>query len=95
MKHLKTTLTWKKIIKYAGYAGILLLTGYIIVHHLGLIDSLDFGAGAYFYADIPEFSKYVNGQHYISKTPMWALIVLFLIWGAIMYRLWSWLEKKL
>ncbi|MDY2725263.1 hypothetical protein BHF70_06985 [Anaerostipes sp. 494a] len=62
--------------------------------HLGLIDSLDFGAGAYYYADIPQFAKYVNGNYYTSPVPMWVLITLFLIWGYIMYRLWIWVDKK-
>jgi len=69
--------------------------GYIMINHLGLIDSLDFGAGAYYYADIPGFASLVNGEHYTSPVPMWVLIVLFLIWGAIMYKLWTWLDKKL
>ena len=81
-------------IKVVIAAAILGLVGYIMFHHLGLIDSLDFGAGAYYYADIPGFASLVNGDHYVSKTPMWALIVLFLIWGYLMYRLWSLLEKK-
>lgn len=85
----------RKIGKIICYSLIIGLVGFIMINHLGLIDGLDFGAGAYFYADIPEFSKYVNAEHYISKTPMWTLIVLFLIWGAIMYRLWAWLERKL
>lgn len=67
---------------------------YIIVEHLGLIDSLDFGAGAYYYADIPEFRKYVNGEAYTSETPMWVLMVLFFAWGGLMYKLWAWMEKK-
>ncbi|MDO4322145.1 MAG: hypothetical protein Q4C61_06425 [Lachnospiraceae bacterium] len=75
-------------------AGIIGLALYIMWNHLGLIEGLDFGAGAYYYADIPEFSKYVNGSHYASQTPMWILILLFLIWGFLMYRLWIWLEKK-
>lgn len=65
-----------------------------MVNGLGLVDSLDFGAGAYYYADIPGFEKYVNGDAYSSSTPMWVLIVLFLIWGAIMYKAWVWLDKK-
>lgn len=73
----------------------LLLAGYIMVNHLGLAEELDFGAGAYYYADIPGFQNYVNGSHYISETPMWILIVLFLIWGAAMYRLWTWLNEVL
>ena len=64
-------------------------------NHLGLIDSLDFGAGAYYYADMPGFATLVNGDYYFSKTPMAVLILLFLIWGYFMYRLWVWLEKKL
>ncbi|MGN1142121.1 MAG: hypothetical protein ACI4TF_13035, partial [Oliverpabstia sp.] len=71
--------------------GTIILALYIMVHHLGLSDSLNFGAGAYYYADIPEFQKYVNGNAYHSETPMWVLILLFLIWGGIMYKLWSWI----
>ena len=52
-------------------------------------------AGAYYYADIPQFAKYVNGEHFKSAFPMWIHIVLFLIWGVLMYRLWIWLDKKL
>lgn len=84
-----------KYIKIVFLFLILGLTGYIMINHLGLVDGLDFGAGAYYYADIPQFAKYVNGDHYVSQTPMWVLIVLFLIWGFLMYRLWTWLEKKL
>lgn len=83
------------IIKLAAAIVILGTTVYIMVNHLGLVDGLDFGAGAYYYADIPQFEKFVNGSHYHSQTPMWVLIVLFLIWGYAMYRLWTWLEKRL
>jgi hypothetical protein len=65
-----------------------------MANHLGLVDSLDFGAGAYYYADIPGFEKLVNGNHYHSQTPMWLLILLFLIWGYAMYRFWAWIEKR-
>ena len=68
---------------------------YIMANGLGLVDGLDFGAGAYYYADIPEFAKYVNGEHYASPYPMWLYIGLFLIWGAIMYKAWGWLDRKL
>ncbi len=68
---------------------------YIMANGLGLVEGLDFGAGAYYYADIPEFAKYVNATHFSSDFPMWVHIVLFLLWGGLMYRLWSWLEKKL
>lgn len=90
----KAVKVFSKVMKWLGITGIAGLVLYIMGNHLGLIDSLDFGAGAYYYADIPEFSKYINGTHYTSQTPMWVLIVLFLIWGFLMYRLWVWLEKK-
>lgn len=67
---------------------------YIMANGLGLIDTLDFGAGAYYYADIPEFSKYTDGAWYTSPTPMWALILLFLLWGALMYGIWCRMESK-
>ena len=83
-----------KTIGYAAIAGILIMTVYCMVNGLGLIDELDFGAGAYYYADIPQFSKYVNGEHFITKVPMWVHISLFLLWGRLMYKLWIWLDKK-
>lgn len=67
---------------------------YIMAHGMGLIDSLDFGAGAYYYADIPEFAKYTDGSVYLSPVPMWTLIVLFMIWGAIGYKVWKWMDRK-
>ena len=38
-------------------------TIYIMINGLGLVDSLDFGAGAYYYADIPDFQKYVDYRY--------------------------------
>lgn len=74
---------------------VIILAIYIMVNGLGLVDSLDFGAGAYYYADIPQFSKYVNGEHFKSAFPMWIHIVLFLVWGTLIYKIWTWLDKKL
>jgi hypothetical protein len=85
----------KKVFGVTFIIAILALTIYIMVNGLGLVDSLDFGAGAYYYADIPQFAKYVNGDHFKSSFPLWVHIVLFLLWGGLMYKLWSWLEKKL
>lgn len=59
----------------------------------GLLEQLDFGAGAYYYADIPGFASLVNGSHYQSPVSMPILIILFLIWGFLMYRLWTWMES--
>lgn len=66
---------------------------YIMANGLGLVDSLDFGAGAYYYADIPGFEKFVRNDAYDSHLPTWLAIVLFLAWGALMYALWKWVDK--
>ena len=71
------------------------LTIYCMVNQMGLVEGLDFGACAYYYADIPEFSKYVDVNHFTSNFPMWIHILLFLGWGYIMFRLWIWIDKKI
>ena len=54
---------------------VVILAGvYIMANQLGLVDSLDFGAGAYYYADMPGFEKLVNGNHYQSPVSMGTLI---------------------
>ena len=79
---------------YAVIAVVLASAVYIMANGLGLVDSLDFGAGAYYYADIPGFQKFVNGDAYSSPTPMWVIVLLFLAWGAVMFRFWIWADKK-
>ncbi len=74
---------------------VILAGVYIMANQLGLVDSLDFGAGAYYYADMPGFEKLVNGNHYQSPVSMGTLTALFLIWGWIMYRAWIWLDRRL
>ena len=66
---------------------------YIMANGLGLVEGLDFGAGAYYYADIPGFDKYVRDDAYDSQLPTWLAIVLFLLWGALMYALWKWEDR--
>ena len=83
-----------RIVNYIVLAVAIVTALYIMANGLGLIDSLDFGAGAYYYAYIPEFTKYTDGAWYATPIPMWALIVLFLAWGAVMYKFWGWLEKR-
>ena len=90
-KHKSRLLT---VISAVIAVGTVALALYIMAHQMGLSSSLDFGAGAYYYADIPEFQKYVNGNAYQSETAMWVLIVLFFLWGGIMYKFWNWLETK-
>lgn len=82
-----------KIFKTIILILVLIITIYCMVNHLGLIDDLDFGAGAYYYADIPEFTKYVNENVCQPTVPMSLLIILFLLWGNFIYKLWVWLEK--
>ena len=66
---------------------------YIMANGLGLVKGLDFGAGAYYSADIPGFDKYVRDDAYDSQLPTWLAIVLFLLWGALMYALWKWVDR--
>lgn len=77
-----------KIITMLVAAATLAVAVYIMVHRIGLADSLDFGAGAYYYADIPEFDKLEEQASFTTSVPLWAHIVLFLGWGFLMYRLW-------
>lgn len=67
---------------------------YIMLNGLGLVPELDFGAGAYYYADIPEFEKYVDRQAYESSLPVWLAIILFLLWGFLMWKLWKWVDSR-
>lgn len=72
-----------------------LLAIYIMATSMGLSDTLDFGAGAYFYADMPGFERWTGGSAYTSPVPMWALIALFLLWGRIIWKFWIWLDKRM
>ena len=81
------------VINLAILVPTLIMSAYM-ARGLGLSDSLDFGAGAYFYADMPNFQQWTDVQHYQSPVPMWALIVLFLLWGAVMWRLWIYVDRK-
>ena len=73
---------------------VLLLAVWIMARGAGLSESHDFGAGAYYYADIPNFDKIINDEAYQAKLPFWVYVALFLGWGFLMYRLWSWIDKK-
>lgn len=72
----------------------LAMAGYIMFNHIGLVDSLDFGAGAYYYADIPEFDKLEKNATFVSNVPVWVHVLLFLAWGFLMYRLWVRIDRK-
>ncbi len=66
---------------------------YIMVRGLGLNPDLDFGAGAYYYADIPEYEKTLNWDVYTARLPFWVYLLLFLVWGAIIWRIWKRIDK--
>lgn len=72
----------------------LAVTVYIMVNRIGLVDELDFGAGAYYYADIPDFDKMTAGNKYVTVVPYWVHVVLFLAWGFLMYRFWVWVDSR-
>lgn len=72
----------------------LLLCIYIMLNGLGLVPELDFGAGAYYYADIPDFEKYMHEGAYSPGLPLWVYILLFLCWGYLMWRLWIWVDRR-
>lgn len=67
---------------------------YIMSRRLGLVPEYDFGAGAYYYADIPQYERVVRDDVYRTEVPYWVHAVLFLAWGWLMYRLWVWIDKR-
>lgn len=73
---------------------VIVLAAYIMINHLGLVDGYDFGGGAYYYVDIPEYEKIVDQDAFKAKTPVWVHVVLFLAWGWLMWRLWLWIDRK-
>jgi hypothetical protein len=75
--------------------GVLAVAGavYIMVRGLGLNPDLDFGAGAYYYADIPDYQKVLNWDVYSAQLPFCVYLLLFLGWGAVVWWLWKRMEK--
>lgn len=73
---------------------VVLVAVYIMFNGLGLADRLDFGAGAYYYADIPDFEKFEKSVSFKSRFGTGFHILLFLLWGFLMYRLWVWIDKR-
>jgi hypothetical protein len=83
--------------KWLTWAVALLVIGcavWIMASQLGLSPDYDFGAGAYYYADIPDYDKVVRDDAYHTDVPLWVHIVLFLGWGFLMYRLWQRLDGR-
>ena len=73
---------------------VIVMAAYIMINLLGLVEGYDFGGGAYYYVDIPEFEKIVDQDAFKAKTPVWVHVVLFIAWGWLMWRLWLWIDRK-
>ena len=73
---------------------VLVIAIYIMVNRRGLVEGYDFGGGAYYYVDIPEFEKIVVQDAYKTSVPVWVHVVLFIAWGWLMWRLWLWIDSK-
>ena len=65
----------------AAVVGALALAAvvFIMVNGLGLNPDLDFGAGAYYYADIPDYQKTLNWDTYTARLPFVIYLLLFLL----------------
>lgn len=75
-------------------AAIVVAAVLIMVRGAGLSDELDFGAGAYYYADAPQLQDLASEDHYQSAVPLWVHVILFLVWGWLMYLLWCWVDRR-
>jgi hypothetical protein len=87
----------KKLFKAVTALTVVAVLGcavWIMAHRLGLAPEYDFGAGAYYYADIPGYENVVRDDAYHTDIPVWIHIVLFLAWGWLMYRLWVWIDNR-
>ena len=84
---------WKKVSLITG--GIVVFVAIaIMVSGAGLVPGYDFGAGAYYYADIPGFKDIIRDDSYHTSVPLWVHIVLFLAWGALMFFLWKKIDRR-
>ena len=88
----------KIILKYLWYLFIFSIVVSVIIvmyKNMGLISKFDFGAGAYYYTDIPNFEKYINNSIFKTRFSIWFLTALFLIWGVFVYKLWCYIARKI
>ena len=72
----------------------LCLALYIMWNRLGLSPDYDFGAGAYFYADDPAIQDLSDRAAYTTSVPKWIHYALFFVWGALMWLLWKWVDRR-
>lgn len=85
-----------KVITIIVVAITLVFAIYIMSDRRGVVDGYDFGAGAYYYADIPteQYQEIDREGAYMDTVPKWIYYVLFLAWGWLMWRLWVWIECR-
>ncbi len=85
-----------KVITIIVVAITLVFAIYIMSDRRGVVDGYDFGAGAYYYADIPteQYQEIDREGAYMDTVPKWIYYVLFLAWGWLMWRLWVWIERR-
>ena len=85
-----------KVITIVVVVITLFLAGWIMANQFGLVEGYDFGAGAYYYADIPteQYQAIVNEDAYQTSVPKWIFYVLFFAWGWLMWRLLVWVENR-
>ena len=85
-----------KVITIVVVVITLVLAVYIMLKRQGVVDDYDFGAGAYYYADIPteEYQKIDKEGTFTTSVPKWIYYVLFFAWGYLMWRLWIWIDGR-
>ena len=85
-----------KVITIVVVVITLVLAVYIMLSRKGVVEDYDFGAGAYYYADIPteQYSEIINEDAYQPTTPKWGFYVFFFAWGWLMWRLWVWIDGR-
>lgn len=86
---------WSKLIGLLFLASVLIVI-YIIYSGLGKINGLDFGAGAFYYTDIPDWQERFFGSQSIKIGTRHPLLFLFLffLWGYLCFKALLWLDKR-
>lgn len=85
-----------KVITIAVMIITLILAAYIMLNRKGVVNGYDFGAGAYYYADIPteEYSEIDKDGTYQTSIPKWIYYLFFFVWGWLMWRFWIWIDGR-
>lgn len=85
-----------RIVTAVAAVTIVVTALWIMLGGRGLSPEYDFGAGAYYYADIPNFEEVLpKSEQNPTTIPIIVYILLFLAWGWLMWRLWVWVDGKI